>query len=109
MRAKRSAWWSNAICKQIKIEKPNVALVPNVRFLDEAEMCKYLGGFCVEVVRYNENGSRFISSDRDPNTPAETSLENWNWDFRIVNMPGRTFWLRRQAIALFEYLKDGGE
>jgi hypothetical protein len=102
-------FWVDQIHTAIDRDQPKVALIPNVRFPSEADFVKSLGGWNVRVTRLNANGSRFISSSRNPNDETETSLEFWNWDFEILNMDGRPYWLRRQAIGLFEYLKDGAE
>lgn len=108
-RAERKDYWVNEISKAIDIDKPQVALIPNVRFPQEVELVKSLGGYTVRVRRLNPNGTFYISPDRNPNDPCECTLDLAAWDFEIVNMPGREFWLRRQAAALFDYLREGAE
>lgn len=108
-RRENSHFWIDTIHTMIVRDSPKVALIPNVRFPSEAELVKELGGYNVLVERLNENGSRFISDSRDPNDLCEVSMEFWPWDFRIVNMYKRPFWLRSQAISLFNYLREGAE
>lgn len=108
-RAQSKTYWTDKLRARIDAERPAVALIPNVRFPTEQEMVKQFGGFNVRVTRLNPNGSRFISTDRSPNDDCETSLDLAVWDFEIVNHTGRGYWLRRQAIALFEYLREGAE
>jgi len=108
-RAENEDFWVDQIHTAIVRDKPNVALIPNVRFPSEAEFIKGFGGVNVRVSRLNANGTKYVSPSRDPNDQTETSLDFWKWDFEIRNVAGRPYWLRRQAIALFEYLKDGGE
>lgn len=108
-RAEEENFWIDKIRDMISGEMPDVALLPNVRFPSEALFVKSLGGFNVRVRLYNANGTRFISPDRNPNDPTETSLDFWKWDFEIRNMAKKPYWLRRQATALLDYLWDGGE
>lgn len=108
-RAEKENFWVDKIREVIKRDRPGFALIPNVRFASEAEFVKEVGGHNVRVSRLNPGGTKFISPSRDPNDVTETALEFWNWDFEIVNISERPYWLRRQAIALFEYLRDGGE
>lgn len=108
-RAEAETFWVDQIRKAIEEDRPEFALIPNVRFASEAKFVKEVGGYNVRVRRLNPNGTRFVSSSRNPNDVTETALEFWNWDFEIVNMSGRSYWLRRQAIALFDYLRDGLE
>ena len=108
-RAENEFFWLDQIRAAIVRDKPKVALIPNVRFPNEAEFVKSLNGVNVRVKRYNANGTDFISSCRDPNDQTECSLDFWRWDFEIRNMAGKQHWLRRQAIALLEYLQDGGK
>jgi hypothetical protein len=108
-RRENSHFWIDAIHTMIVRDNYKVALVPNVRFPSEAELVKELGGYSVLVERVNADGSRFISESRNPNDCTETAMEFWNWDFKIINMHNRPFWLRSQAIALFDYLRNGAE
>lgn len=102
-------FWVDQLHTKISSERPDIALIPNLRYENECRFVRDLQGHCVRVRRLNADGTTFISPCRDANHPSERALEFWPWDFEIRNMAGKPFWLRRQAVALFEYLRDGGE
>ena len=89
--------------------KAKVGLIPNIRQENEAHFVKSRKGWLVELQRFNANGTRFVDPTRDPNHILETTLDSWNWDFTVGAKSGQRCWLRRQAIGLFDYLRDGGE
>ena len=101
-------FWVDTIAARIEHDWAKVAIIPNVKMPSEFGLVKDLGGVNVKITRKNPDGTRFISGDRDPNDPLETSLEFFRWDVEITNIYNRPFWLRRQAVALLEYLTDGG-
>ena len=53
-----------------------VILIPDTRFKNELEAVIKLGGSYVNVVRLNEDGSRYIDDGRDPNHRSETELDD---------------------------------
>lgn len=106
-RAEDENYWVDQIAYAIIRDRPDVALIPNVRFPNEAKFVKAIYGFNVLVRRINQDGSDFISASRDPEDITETALDAWPWDFEILNMDRKPFWLRKQAKALFDYLRDG--
>jgi hypothetical protein len=110
-RAEDENFWVNQIRAAIESDRKRieVAIIPNVRAESEMRLVKSLSGWTVRVTRLNPNGTRFISRDRDANNILECGLDLAVWDFEIVNISGRPFWLRKQAAALLEYLRDGAE
>ena len=108
-RSENKHFWIGPLGEQIETERPAVALLPNVRFPTEHGLVTDLGGWNARITRYNENGTRYISPDRDPNDLCEVSLDHARFDFEIHNMYAKPYWLRRQAIALFDYLREGAE
>lgn len=85
-------------------ERPDVALIPNLRRSTEADAVRNRGGYVVRCTRLNANGSIFISTDRDPNSPLETELEFWPADFYIVSKPGQDVLTGEVAVTYYEYL-----
>ena len=70
-----------------KLKDPDncIAIITDLRYQNEAEYIKGCGGYLVDITRINDDGSRFISPDRDPNHPSEIDLDNYGgWDAYIV-------------------------
>lgn len=83
----------------------DVALISDTRFPNEADEIKQRGGYTVNVTRLREDGSQYYSSDRPVDHPSETALDNYNWDFRLMNHEGHRALLEEEAITLAEYLR----
>ena len=82
----------------------SVCIIPNLRYLDEIAYLRAHHGVLVSITRLNPDGSPYISLNADPNDPSETELLHHPADFYLVNTD---HWvLRRQAVTLFEYLRD---
>ncbi len=95
---------SDAVYWQIRDDDPCFAVITDVRHVNEAEFIMGLGGYLLKVTRL-VNDVPFVASDRDPNHPTETALNDWtHWDGHIENrhladLPGL-------AVAWFEDLRD---
>ena len=85
--------------------KANIVLATDMRFLNEAEAVRVLGGFTVQVNRKNVDGTRFIDGSRDPLHPSETQLDGYNYDFEITVKTGDQSLLEEYAITLVHYLR----
>lgn len=83
-----------------------IVIASDMRFLNEAEVIKNLGGFTVNVTRRNQDGSPFIAADRTANHPSEIELDDYNYDFKLDNPYGCQEWLKEQAIQLVYYLME---
>jgi hypothetical protein len=83
----------------------DIALITDVRFIDEAEAIKQRGGYVVNVQRLNKDGSVFVDPSRPADHPSETQLDNYNFDFYIKNSHGHQALLGEFAITLCEYLR----
>jgi hypothetical protein len=85
--------------------KANIVLATDMRFLNEADAVRVLGGFTVQVNRKNVNGTNFIDGSRDPLHPSETQLDGYNYDFEITVKTGDQALLEEYAITLVHYLR----
>lgn len=103
---RRDGVWLGELELRLERERPQVALVPNIRFRDELHWCRSRAGIIVLIHRRNPDGSPYISPDRDPNDPSESSLWNTVPDFILDNVDPRL--LQRQAATLFDYLQERG-
>lgn len=105
MRQQDPTFWINRLWGRLRADSPQVALIPNLRFPNEAERVKADGGACVLVERFNADGSQYIDPDRDPNSSFENALRAWPWDYRLAARSGQSAWLCTQARALFRHLR----
>lgn len=94
--------WVKALHTRISRENPEIAIVTDVRFPNEAAYIKENAGYLVEVRRYNEDGSQFLDKDRDPNHPSETALDEYDgWDFILEVKDGDLKGLKSKAIGVY--------
>lgn len=98
-------YWINRLFDQIKKDNIGIALVTDVRFKNEAFEIENRGGYTVNVTRLNADGSKFVDPNRPADHPSEVDLDDWNWNFRLVNSHGHQALLAEQAVTLIEYLR----
>lgn len=93
--------WIKILDSRFRSEKPQFAVVTDIRYPNEAEYIKQNGGYMVNVIRQNNDGSQFISNDRDPNHPSEVSLNEYEgYDFIIEALDGDLKTLKRKSIGV---------
>ncbi len=108
-RAVDPEFWLKRMFEAITIAAPDVALIPNLRYWNEVDAVKRANGYVVRVQRLTSSGADFISPDRDPNDVSETSLYHcWETDFYITVKDGHAGLVRKQAVAIYQYLSEGG-
>jgi hypothetical protein len=107
MRAQDPLVWVRTLYWQIAEEQPAYALIADMRFPNEAEFIKSLGGYIVRVTRVNADGSRYVAQDRDPNHPSEVALDYYEgWDKQIIAVSGDVTSLRRDALQVFDDVRE---
>src|SRR6267378_5317093 len=85
MRKKNPDYWVHVLADKIEVEKPAIAVVTDVRFPNEVAWVKNHDGFLVEVIRLNEDGTRYYDPNRDKNHASEPSLDQYlGWDWSIL-------------------------
>jgi hypothetical protein len=100
IRAQDSFHWVRAWKKQLDIDQPQVSIVTDVRFLNEAYLVKALGGF---MVRINRHG--FVLTDgRSMAHKSETELDDFKFDYTINVEDGQVEELRQDAVAVFDLI-----
>lgn len=102
-RAQDPNYWVKKFVSQVK-DFPGVVIAQDVRFTNEAQTIKELGGLLTNVTRLNVDGTPFRDPSRDANHPSETQLDDYNWDYRLVAHTGEVAWLESQALNLFDYI-----
>lgn len=81
----------------------NIAIFTDVRFKNEAETIKAKGGHLIEVVRLNQDGSRYYATDRPSDHPSETELDGYNWDHYIKTKSAAE--TAEQAVTIAEFIR----
>jgi hypothetical protein len=104
-RAQDQDYWVKELFKSID-PKTDIVVITDLRYQNEAEYIKSQGGFTVNVVRKNEDGSRYVADDRPASHPSEVDLDGYNFDYEIVAHSGEVPWVEQQAINLAEYLRS---
>jgi hypothetical protein len=93
--------WVRTLLAAAEDASENIVLINDLRFPNEAEAIKARGGILIKVERHTNSGL-FVASDRDPNHPSETALDDWlEWDFVVENIENRQHQLRESALEIF--------
>lgn len=98
------SYWADKLFASIP-SNTDIAVISDVRFLNEVDGIKQRGGYTVNVQRLREDGTQYYATDRPSDHPSETELDNYNWDYRIQSKEGDAGWTAEQAITLAEYLR----
>jgi hypothetical protein len=99
--------WVKAVDSRIKADNPEYAIVTDVRFQNEADYIKKAGGFLVEVIRHNADGSQYLDKGRDPNHPSETALDEYDgWDFILTAKDGDLKGLKAKSIGVYNLINS---
>jgi hypothetical protein len=93
--------WVRALYWTIREHSPEVALITDMRFLNEAAFIKEQGGATVEVNRRNLDGTRYISPDRDATHASENALNGYDYDYTIEAASGDLDSLQADAAKIF--------
>jgi len=110
LRAKEPDIFVRVLYDTLCEDPPKVVLIPDVRFPNEAQLIKDVGGFVIKVVRLQAGHvtyTPYVSGDRDPNHPSETALDQYTgWDGRIVAVDGDLPGLESQALDMYQQCLD---
>lgn len=107
MRAEDPNYWVIRFLRKIKASDKPVVVIPNLRFVQEAQAIRNAGGVIIRIQRINADGSPFVSETRDPNHPCETSLDTWPADFYVINKTGHPELFCDLVSCLFQYIEIG--
>lgn len=97
-------YWVNKLSASIP-GTLDIALITDVRFVNEAECIKNRGGYNVLVERLDQYGRLYIAPDRPADHPSEIALNGYNFDFYITTPDGHKGLTCEMAITLAEYLR----
>lgn len=108
-RSENENYWIDKVFDKIDLNADRFSFISDVRFPNEAEKIKSVGGFVVDVRRLNQDGTPYVSPDRPADHPSETALDGYNFDFIITAKTGQSDLVARQANQIINYLYYQGE
>lgn len=91
--------WVKALYARILEARPQLVLIPDVRYRNEVAFIKRMGGRLLKVERY-QDGAPFRDEGRDPTHQSEIELDHYDgWDWTLQNTGTR--WDFDAAISDF--------
>lgn len=103
-RAQDDAYW----IKRWKVAidpKADIVIATDMRFENEAQAIKDVGGYTVRVNRLNVDGTPYVDPGRDRYHASETQLDGYNVDYQITVKTGDLVLLEEWAITLVHFLR----
>jgi hypothetical protein len=98
--------WVRVLAEEIEEDQPRIALIPDVRFVNEADFIRRSGGLLVRVVRLNEDRSPWIAKDRDSTHVSEIALDHYRFDVEFPVVSGDFEGLRKAAHLVTEMIQQ---
>lgn len=97
--------WVRILLDTIAEQAPDLALITDLRFPNEADAIREAGGKLIRVTRLNADGSLWVAPDRDPSHPSETALDHYTFDAHIAIESGNITALRAAAVIAYQELE----
>ena len=85
--------------------KADIVLCPDMRFINEAQAVKRLGGYTIQVNRLNPDSTKFVDPSRSAGHPSEIQLDGYDFDFYITAKTGDLVLLEDWSITLVRHLR----
>jgi len=105
VRARDPDYWIRKLHERIQQDAPEVAVITDVRFPNEGDFVKLRGGYLVEVLRKNPDGSRYVDPGRDPRHISELAMDDYGrWDFILIAKDGDVERLQQKAIVVLRQI-----
>jgi hypothetical protein len=104
-RGENPNYWIDRVFEQIDSVKPEVAVITDLRYKNEAWAIKERGGVTIQVSRLNEDGSPFVATDRPADHPSEIDLDGYRFDHYIQAYTGESALVAQLGITIAEYEK----
>jgi hypothetical protein len=104
-RAEDSEYWVKKVFEKIAYDLPQIAIITDLRYQNEAAAVKAHNGYTIKVERLNEDGTPYFATDRPANHSSEIDLDSYNFDYYIKAKTGQMVWVEQQAITLAEMLR----
>lgn len=102
--------WLKALYWTIAERAPALALITDMRFPNEFQLVKDMGGLTIKVERRDSSGRLFVPTDRDPNHESEIALAGeTRWDAVIENPEGHLDTFEQRVLRIVGALVTGGD
>lgn len=92
--------WVRSVYAKMLDTRPRLAVITDVRYQNEFDFVKQLGGTTVEVMRFNPDGSMFVADDRPADHISEVGLDKADWDFYLTALDGDVQAVRSGAVTI---------
>lgn len=96
--------WVRSVYAQMLAARPRVAVITDVRFPNELDFVKALGGVCWKIERRYEDGAIFVDPSRPATHISETALDGAAWDRVIENPDNDPFTFRDRVLCVYHAL-----
>lgn len=93
----------NKVGDAISKDNPDIAVLTDMRFINEAQYIVNYGGITINVSRLNPDGTPYIADDRPSDHPSEIELDGYNFDYRITAHTGESALVEQLAIAIVRF------
>lgn len=103
-RAKDPDVWIRSLYFRLREDRPEIAVISDVRFPNEVAFVRDLGGQTVKVQRVNEDGSPFVDPSRSATHASEIALDGFRWDWIVRHKTGDPQTLVRGARMVLEHV-----
>ena len=101
LRETRPDLWVEALYWRLEEDRPRTALVTGVRFPNEVQMIRSIGGEVWRIDRLTASGEPFRATDRPEDHPTETALSEALFDHVLVNRTGQMDQFREKVWATY--------
>jgi len=103
-------YWVKQVRDVIVANPDTDYVIPDCRFRNEAQMIKDMGGYVWDIRRMVETKTnwfeQYIASDRDPNHPSETDLDDWHFDTIKMALDGDIESLQKMVETEYNSIKE---
>jgi hypothetical protein len=107
VRAANPNHWVETLTKRIEAEKPEIAVITDVRFPNEAQFVKDNDGVLIRIQRILADGTQYLDPNRDPKHPSEVALDGYGeWDFMVDCQDGAVEQLKAVGQILMKAIAD---
>lgn len=92
--------WVRSVYAKMLDTRPRLAVITDVRYRNEFDFVKQLGGTTVDVMRFNRDGSDYVDPSRPADHLSEVGLDGAPWDFYITALDGDVQSIRSAAVLI---------